>query len=432
MRRFIQRLLSKNKSHSESVITTKHSLSPQKISSAALFVVKTLQEKGYKAYIVGGSIRDCLLGKEPKDFDVATNAKPEQVKKAFKRCRLIGRRFRLAHVLVKGDMIEVATFRGAKKSWSKRFHTNEKGVVLRDNQFGRMDEDAWRRDFSVNALYYDPIANTIVDYVGGLEAIEKKEVRVLGDIRTRLREDPVRILRALRIHSQFDLSLDRELSSSLTREASYLGDVASSRLYEELLKTLYRGLACKQLHALAHHDVLRYLIPDLASYWHEHDAFPPMVQEGLVNTDRRIKEGLSINPAFLLSVMLWRSVKVHQEDLADNKPPRVAMAQAMDRALDDQCKATAIPKRIVAMMLEIWRMQYPLEHHRARSAKVLLGQKRFRAAYDFLLLRAHQDNHLQPIAEWWTQFQEQDQEGQANMMALLPQPKRRKRSKRRR
>lgn len=413
-----------------SVLASDYHLSSRQISPASLEVVRTLQEHGYEAYVVGGCVRDLLLGKTPKDFDVATNAKPEQVKKAFKRCRIIGRRFRLAHVLIKGDMIEVATFRGAKKTWSKRFHTNQKGVVLSDNQFGRLDEDAWRRDFSVNALYYDPISDNIIDYVEGLEAIKQREVRVLGDVQTRLREDPVRILRALRLYAQFDLTLEKHLAQSLSQESSFLKDVSSSRLYEELLKTLYRGFASKQLHALAQYGVLSRLIPEVARYWKQHGCFPAMVQEGLDNTDERIKNGLSINPAFLLSVMLWRAVQFYYEKRLDKKPPRLAMVQAMEQAIDDQCRATAIPKRIVGMMLEIWRMQYPLEHHRARSALVLLSQKRFRAAYDFLLLRAGQDDSLQNIADWWTTFQTVDVSEQKAMMAALPQPKKRKRKKR--
>ena len=423
---------SRKTEHSSCFDAAEFGVQPDQISRAAREVVHELQQHGYEAYVVGGSIRDLLLGGKPKDFDVATSARPEQVKKVFRRCRLIGRRFRLAHVFIRGEMIEVATFRRAAKSWSRRFKKNASGLVLSDNQFGRMDEDAWRRDFSINALYYDPSRNLIIDHVHGLEDIEKKRVRILGDVKTRLREDPVRILRAIRVQAQFNLSLESQLEAHIQQEAHALKEVSSSRLYEELLKTLYRGCAKKQLEALATHQVLGYVIPELARQWQEHGCFADIVEHGLANTDKRIMQGLSINPAFLLSVMLWHPVQTYFRSFMSRKPARVAMTRAMDQAIDEQNLATAVPKRIVSMMLEIWRMQYPLEHHRARSALLLSSQKRFRAAYDFLLLRVDEAPDLKHIADWWTTFQEVDRDEQEAMMAALPQPKKRKSRRKRR
>ena len=407
---------------------SEHGIVASDINRSALNVLSTLQQAGFHAYLVGGSVRDLLMQVAPKDFDIATNARPEQVKALFRNARLIGRRFRLVHVLFGREIIEVATFRRATKSRKGHFRTNQAGMVVRDNSYGRLQDDVMRRDFTVNALYYDAKTQEVVDYVGGVEDLKQGRFRSIGDSDVRYREDPVRILRAIRLMTKLGLHPDEDVAQHMPKLASCLTHISSSRLYEELLKMLYRGKALENVHILKKYQVLSQLLPVTAKLWQAKGELSPLSILALENTDARIRQGKSINPAFLLSVLLWETLLQHEQVFRE-QGLRAAMAfrMAMDAVLETQCQATSIPKRITSMMREIWRMQFPLQHHRKRQAMVLLGQKRFRAAYDFMLLRAESGEAVQESADWWTAFQQADDADREAMIAQLPDPPKKRR-----
>ncbi len=411
----------------------KHGIRRDALSSGSLRTVEALQQQGFKAYVVGGAVRDLLAGLKPKDFDVATNATPEQVRNCFRRSRIIGRRFQIVHVLMGAETIEVTTFRGHHDQHSgSRAQTDGQGRVLRDNVFGSEKDDAARRDFTVNALYYDPTSETIVDYHHGLADLKQKTLRMIGDPPTRYREDPVRMLRAVRLASKLDLSIEPATRESISELAGLLENVPPSRLFDEMLKLLTSGDAVKCLKRLRaeglHHGVLPLLDVILDQPLGER-----FVMLALENTDRRVREGKPISPGFLFATLLWHEVLAKWEALkAGGERPIPALFAAMDDVLDTQSEKLAITRRVAGDIKDIWLLQPRFEQRSGKRPYALIEQARFRAGYDFLLLRAESGEIPAELGQWWTDFLNADGETRAAM--LLPQKpdeaKKRRRRKR--
>ncbi len=368
--------------------------------------------------MVGGGVRDLLLGREPKDFDVATDATPEDVKQIFRNCRLIGRRFRLAHVHFGREIIEVATFRGMHEATSDQARQDSNnGMLLRDNVYGTIEEDALRRDFTVNALYYNIEDFSVVDYADGLKDLQAGVLRLLGDPEQRYREDPVRMLRAARFAAKLGFTINPACEKPLFENGDLLSGVPSARLFEEVLKLFLGGTALHAFEKLRHFDLFRHLFPETdESLSHEEQGFPvTFVIRGLKNTDARVRAGKPVTPAFLFAVFLWEPVRRRMQQLeARGESRHDAMMEAGREAIDRQISRVAIPKRFSLQMREIWNMQHRLEQRGKRTMR-LLEHPRFRAAYDFLLLRAESGEIDLALAQWWTQIQEVNEERRIEM-----------------
>ncbi len=378
----------------------------QQLCPHATEVVRRLQEEGYEAYIVGGSVRDLLLGKVPKDYDVATDAIPEEVKTVFPRARLIGRRFRLAHVRMGGTLIEVATFRGPQVNEDDD-HMHQNGRILRDNVWGSLEEDAIRRDFTINALFLDPISGDIQDFVGGYRDLSERKLRLIGDAPTRYREDPVRLLRAARFVAKLGVELGEETAKPVNEMASLLKDIPPARLFEEVCKLFMTGHAARTLEALQRFQLTRALFPVLKAKGSSGKAQTgPLMDTAMKNTDERIAVQKPVTPAFLLAALLWQPVRERASTLeAGGMQEYLALSQAADEVIAKQVQRTAIPRRFSVITRQIWTMQPRFNHTRGRRAKALLGERRFRAAYDFLLLRAEEDASLKDLCDHWTEAQ---------------------------
>jgi poly(A) polymerase len=368
--------------------------------------VRELQDAGYEAFIVGGSVRDLLLGKIPKDFDVATSATPEEVQAVFPRCRLIGRRFRLAHVRKGGALIEVATFRGSAAAGGD--HEKSNGRILRDNVFGTVEEDAIRRDFTINALFLDPVSGEIRDYVGGYEDLAQRRLRLIGDPEVRYREDPVRLLRAARFEAKLGVMPDESTEAPIRTMAPLLKDVPPARLFEEVCKLFLTGHGVRSMEALQRFGLSTSLFPGLKK-----GSGRGKIQLGVVlrktleNTDERIRKSLPVTPAFLWAALLWQPVSDRSRALVEaGESEYNAMMSASEEVIFRQGQSTSIPRRFSAVTRQIWIMQIRFQRTRGKRWKRLLHEQRFRAAYDFLLLRAMEDPSLEPLCEFWTKAQE--------------------------
>jgi poly(A) polymerase len=412
----------------------RHNISRANISENALKVLYRLKQGGYQAYLVGGGVRDLLLGREPKDFDVATDATPEEVRRVFRNCRLIGRRFRLAHVHFGREIIEVATFRGGGGGEEDAGHRHiENGMIVRDNLYGTREEDALRRDFTVNALYYNIADFSVIDYAGGLDDLRAGRLRLIGDDpERRLREDPVRMLRAVRFAARLGFNVDPDCERPLTELGHLLQDVPAARLFEEVLKLFHAGMALESFEKLRHYGLFGRLFPATEECLaHEDQAFPvTFVSRGLENTDRRIQEDKPVTPAFLFAVLLWEPVRRRFQGLLDaGKSASDAMVIAGGEVLSAQQSEVSIPKRFGLPMREIWELQPRLEQRQGKRPARLATHPRFRAAYDFLLLRAYSGEADEELAQWWTRFQEASGEERAGMTGAgkRRRPRRRRR-----
>lgn len=411
---------------------SEHAISRSNISENALKVLYRLHKAGYESYLVGGGVRDLLLGREPKDFDVATNASPEDVKQLFRNCRLIGRRFRLAHVHFGREIIEVATFRAQLEGEEEG--KTEHGMIVRDNVYGTLEDDAWRRDFSVNSLYYNIADFSVVDYTGGIADLEQGRLRIIGDPQQRFREDPVRMLRAVRFAAKLGFRIIPECEEAIYELASLLERVAPARLYDEVLKLFLSGYAVETFELLRHYNLFGQLFPETEEWLtHEENHFPlTLLIHALENTDKRIEAGKPVTPAFLFAALLWEPVRHEARSLQDD---RTGPIQALDRAGDDvvsrQIRHISIPKRFTIQSREIWTMQERLTRRQGKRAIRLMEHPRFRAAYDFLLLRAQSGEEVDELAEWWTRYQEEGDEGRKRMVNKLGGTGQRRRRRRR-
>ena len=421
-----------------------HNVSRSKIQQSALKVLYRLRDAGYQAYLVGGGVRDMLLDREPKDFDVVTNARPEEIKAQFQSCRLIGRRFRLAHVRFGREIVEVATFRalpteeGNGESDGDVLHA-EDGRILRDNIYGTIEEDAWRRDFTVNALYYNVADFSLLDYTGGLDDLRAGVLRVIGDPEKRYREDPVRMLRAVRFAAKLGFRLHPQSEAPIFELGYLLGDISSARLYEEVMKLLLSGCALQTFEQLRRYGLFKYLFPDTdACLGSEEDNFPrQFVIRALANTDQRIAEGKTVTPAFLFAAMLWEPLRVDTADQMNKGVPEFqAQANAARNVLTRQIACVSLPKRFSIPMREIWALQSRLFNNQGRRALRFIEHPRFRAAYDFLALRAQAGEDIAELVQWWTDFQVlpplEREQSTAGTGSAPRTGKRRRRSRRRR
>nr|WP_282557788.1 polynucleotide adenylyltransferase PcnB [Providencia burhodogranariea] len=406
-----------------------HNISRSDISDNALKVLYRLNKSGFEAYLVGGGVRDLLLGKKPKDFDITTNATPEQIRKLFRNCRLVGRRFRLAHIMFGPEVIEVATFRGhhdqnlpEDKNMSQQA---QNGMLLRDNIFGSIEDDAIRRDFTVNSLYYNIDDFSVRDYVGGLQDLKDGIIRMIGDPETRYREDPVRMLRAVRFACKLDMRIEPNTAQPIYQLAPLLREIPSARLFEESLKLLQAGQGYSTYKMLIEYHLFDHLFPVISSRFSEHNDSPmeKIIEQVLKNTDFRLKNDKRVNPAFLFAAMLWYPVTEHAEKLSQEGGLAYydAFALAMNDVLDDQCRSIAIPKRITTTMRDIWQLQLRLPRRQGRRASKLMEHPKFRAAFDLLELRANVErrNELQELAIWWDEYQVANNTKQREMISEL-------------
>jgi len=389
-----------------------HAVSRDNIDDSALKVLYRLHKAGYRAMLVGGGVRDLLLGHTPKDFDIATDALPEDVKKLFSNSRIIGRRFRLAHVFFGREIIEVATFRTSQLEEDQasndqdRAH-NDSGRILRDNAYGKLEDDVWRRDFTVNALYYDIADYSIVDYTLAMDDIKQKVLRLIGDPQTRYREDPVRMLRAIRFAAKLDFTIHPETEQPIYELGYLLADIPPARLYEEVLKLFHSGKGVITLQMLCKYDLLQYLFKSADVIIKEkHETFAQFIQLALESTDNRINQGKPVTPAFLFAAMLWGDVDQVSEALKQaGESGSIAMQNASSKILSQQIKSISIPKRFSMVVRDIWQMQHRFQYRHGRRAKSLLMHKKFRAAYDFMCLRSHAGEVNDDSCEWWTRIQ---------------------------
>lgn len=405
----------------------KHNISRRHISRAALKVMEKLGEAGYEAYLVGGGVRDLLLGDRPKDFDVATNATPEQVKHLFRSSRIIGRRFKIVHVRFGREIIEVTTFRDNHDDKAPAQHSakSDTGMLLRDNVYGDIRSDAIRRDFTVNALYYTLDQFSIHDFTGGMQDIEQRKIRIIGKPETRYQEDPVRMLRAVRFAGKLGFELDKATAAPIHNLGSLLHNIPAARLFEEVLKLFMGGYGREVLPLLQQYDLLQYILPltDQALKTNEPYA-QALIEQALTNTDQRVKNDQRVTPAYIYAALLWPSVCRHQRKLeADGMKPAQAHQQAAHEVIHRQLRATSIPKRFTQGMKEIWEMQHRLPHRQGNRAERLFEHPRFRAAYDFVLMREQAGEDLQGLGEWWTRYQECDPEAREHMAASVDSKK---------
>ncbi len=430
---------------SPTIITRdQHCISRKNISSGCLKVLYTLNDAGYQAFIVGGAVRDLLLGKQPKDFDVATDATPEQVKAEFRNARIIGRRFRIVHVILGREIIEVSTFRagntdsveiqGEKLARSVKHidsaHSNS-GMILRDNVYGTLEQDVMRRDFTVNALYYTVRKFVVHDYVNGVADLNNRQLRMIGDPEQRYREDPVRVLRAIRLSSKLGFSIEDKTAAPIKPLAQLLDSIPAARLFDEILKMFFAGSSLQVFNSLQEYDVFKHLFPDTAKELQHNEMANKLLRLAFASTDQRINDLKSVTPAFLLAAILWPALqKIYNQNLNRKMPPMVAMHQAAQSVVSDQVNHISIPKRFSIPMREIWEFQLRLP--RLNRANTTITHKRFRAAYDFVLLREQAGEDLQGLGKWWTEYQEADPELREKLLAPVKRGRRHSKSGKRR
>jgi poly(A) polymerase len=416
----------------------RHGIDRRNVSRHAIKVCEVLRQHGHEAYIVGGAVRDLIVGIEPKDFDVATDATPEQIRPLFRRARIIGRRFQLVHVVFGQEIIETSTFRAPA---SDDQETDAHGRILRDNVFGTHEEDAARRDFTLNALYYDPLTEEVIDFHNGVADLKKRMVRMIGDPNKRYREDPVRMLRAVRFAAKLNGTIDPATRAPIRTMAELIDNVPASRLFDEMLKLLTCGHAMDCLRQLRAEGLHHGLLP-LLDVILEQPGGENFVELALERTDARVRAGKSISPSFLFAALLWQLVESRWRDLSKGGEPSIpALLQAADSVLEEQTEKLAIQRRFSADMREIWFMQPRFERRAGRSIYRMLEQPRFRAACDFLQLRAAAGQFDSVLAQWWMDLANGDDDTRARMIeeaAQLPRgkeeaaaPRRRRRPRRR-
>jgi poly(A) polymerase len=418
IKKFVGRLFSPStRSGPERIVRDKHGIDRRNVSRHAIKVCEVLRQHGYEAYIVGGAVRDLIVGLEPKDFDVATNATPEQIRPLFRRARIIGRRFQLVHVVFGQEIIEISTFRAPA---SEEQETDEHGRILRDNIFGSQEEDAARRDFTMNALYYDPHNGEVIDYHQGVSDLKNRQVRIIGDATRRYREDPVRMLRAVRFAAKLNGTIDPATRLPIQTMAQLIDNVPASRLFDEMLKLLTCGHAMDCLRQLRADGLHHGLLP-LLDVVLEQPGGENFVELALERTDARVRAGKIISPSFLFAALLWQQVNSRWKQLhAQGEHTIPALSQAADSVLAEQTDKLAIQRRFSADMREIWFMQPRFERRVGKTIYRMFEQPRFRAACDFLQLRAAAGEFDSVLAQWWMDLANVDDETRGEMIEKLP------------
>ncbi len=428
-------MLGQDRSSETRIPRSEHSISRDDISDNALKVLYRLHKAGYKALLVGGGVRDILLGMKPKDFDIVTDATPEEIKQLFRNCRLIGRRFRLAHILFGREVIEVATFRGHHHKVETSKHVSaqsQEGMLLRDNVYGSIEEDAERRDFTINALYYDIADFSIRDFCNGLADLEKGQLEMIGDAETRYREDPVRMLRAIRFAAKLDMSIGERTQVPIKELSLLLRDIPAARLFEEVLKLLLSGQGLATYRLLQEYHLFQPMFPILFDGEMD-DRSNQLIEAVLINTDERIRQDKRVTPAFLYAAILWYPVEQKTEEIMAESglPYADAFLMACNEVLDRQVKSIAIPKRFSATIRDIWNLQSRLPKRVGKRADRVFHHPKFRAAYDFLELRAKiEGGELTPLVAWWEQYQTTDDRGKRSLIGELGGPVKKRRPRR--
>ncbi|MHA7840383.1 MAG: polynucleotide adenylyltransferase PcnB [Gammaproteobacteria bacterium] len=419
LQKALQKLLGRTASSDSVVIPRKaHGISRQQISHNAMKVLYRLHRANKKAYLVGGSVRDLLLGREPKDYDVATDAKPEEVRKLFRNCRLIGRRFRLAHVHFHREIIEVATFRAHSQQPLKEQHHS--GMILRDNVYGTVEEDALRRDFTINALYYDIANFSVVDFTGqGIKDLNAGLIRIIGEPAQRYKEDPIRMLRAIRFAAKLGFTIEPQSEKPISELASLLQAVPKARLFDELTKIFSCGNSESAFVLLHQQGLLETLFPEVNDCLNgeNHQQVHQFLLHVFRNTDHRMNDDKPITPAFILAALMWYPLLSKQCALqAQGESFHPALEQALNTTINSHTQQLAIPRRFLTFIREVWMLQSRLEKRHPKQVIRLLHHRRFRAAYDFLLLRAQSGEPCQKEAHWWTQFIQGNKEERRNKL----------------
>ena len=405
------------------------SIEESAISINASKVISRLQENGFQAYLVGGCIRDLLLRKIPKDFDISTDAHPEEVRELFRNSRIIGKRFRIVHVRFGREIIEVTTFRGPHADEYDENHSDS-GMTLNDNVYGTFKEDVFRRDFTMNAIYYEPQGKEVIDFADGIADIESQIIRTIGDPTSRLREDPVRMLRATRFQAKLEFSLESDLESSIRSLGHLLQDVPPARLFEEVLKLFLSGYGAAAFDSMLKNDTYGWLFPDSKRSM-EHNATEVLVRLALTSTDQRIAKQKPVTPAFIYAAVLWYPFIEEKERLEQEGGITYAAAhEAANSVISKQQLFTSIPKRFAGPMRDIWFLQSRLPVRFGQKPDRTMEHKRFRAAYDFLLLREQAGEKTEQLGEWWTEYQEATEERKLVMKQSTSNGRQRKRKRR--
>lgn len=400
---------------------TEHNISRKLINPNALKVLYRLHDAGYGAYLVGGCVRDLLLGYQPKDFDIATDALPEEVRRLFKNCRLIGKRFRLAHILFGRDIIEVATFRTHHENAGEQHARMHEGMIVRDNVYGGIADDVLRRDFSVNALYYNIADFSVVDYVGGMQDVKDRVLRMIGDPEKRFHEDPVRMLRGVRFVGKLNLTICPETEIHITKLSYLLQQVSSARLFQEVLKFFQEGALLNTFSLLQKYKLFEQLFPQTAaSMKHAGTTTAKLIEHALANTDQRLSSDKTVSPAFLFAVFLWHPVYAqsrHEEN--DGFPLYVAFEKAIHTVLKKQTEQLAIPRQLQVTIRDICFLQHRFSQRHGLRPYRVLEHPRYRAAYDLLMLRAQTGEPVQELYEWWTQFHNADSTQREKLLKVI-------------
>lgn len=417
------------KDDSDAIVISRndHQVSRKLISDNALKVLYRLNKAGFSAYLVGGSVRDLLLERKPKDFDVATDAHPEQVRKIFRNSRIIGRRFRLVHVYYHGEVIEVSTFRANSEEITRESSEEMPVMVSSDNTYGTIEEDAWRRDFTVNALYYNIKNFSVMDYAGGMLDLRHRLIRMIGDPVQRFHEDPVRLLRAIRLSAKLGFKIEPNTEAPVFKLPNLLWHVAPARLFDEILKLFFEGNAMVTYTSLLHYGYMRILFPITYEAIKERRIKSDMqfIRLAMEATDKRFADEKSLNPGFLMAVLLWPAVQLRMAaSKVHRKKQYQKLLDTVDEVLALQLETVSIPKRLTAMMRSVWLLQAHLLRRRGKRVYRTLSHRYFRAAFDFLELRVQAGEDHQEIYSWWKEFQEANHEQRAKMVAALQQERR--------
>ena len=387
----------------------------KKISKFAISIVEELQKNKFQAYLVGGCVRDLMCGITPKDFDIATNATPNEIRKIFKASRIIGKRFKLVHIFSRSELIEVATFRsGIDEANEGNLVTDHSGKILRDNIWGTLEQDTFRRDFTINALYYCPISRKIEDYNSGINHINKRKIVSIGDPMKRFSEDPVRSLRAIRFSNKLDFKIDKDIKNAIYKKGHLLENISNARLFDEFCKIFLGGIAEKNFNKIVSFNLSRYLILTDSN---SSDFSQKLIKEALKNTDKRVENNQSVTPGFLIAAMLWPELL--RKSRSNKEINLRKFFRSMDQILREQQKITAIPRKFHSYIKDIWVLQLKLHSRIGKQPYKTLKHPRFRAAYDFLLIRERASSCYSDLGEWWTKFQRNNSASQKQQILNL-------------
>jgi len=387
----------------------------KKISRFAISIVEELQKNKFQAYLVGGCVRDLMCGITPKDFDIATNATPNEIRKIFKASRIIGKRFKLVHIFNRSELIEVATFRsGVDEANEGNLVTDHSGKILRDNIWGTLEQDTFRRDFTINALYYCPISRKIEDYNSGINHINKRKIVSIGDPMKRFSEDPVRSLRAIRFSNKLDFKIDKDIKNAIYKKGHLLENISNARLFDEFCKIFLGGIAEKNFNKIVSFNLSRYLILTDSN---SSDFSQKLIKEALKNTDKRVENNQSVTPGFLIAAMLWPELL--RKSRSNKEINLRKFFRSMDQILREQQKITAIPRKFHSYIKDIWVLQLKLHSRIGKQPYKTLKHPRFRAAYDFLLIRERASSCYSDLGEWWTKFQRNNSASQKQQILNL-------------